>query len=120
MTPRKLLLAALAISGCASLVDAIPPRALTATAVGEIRVRIAVYLKNEGTLPTALDALPMRQGYANRITDGWGRPLIYEFGDNGFVLTSLGKDGMPGGSDDDADSVTKFRVVNGKPEEIRP
>jgi hypothetical protein len=62
-----------------------------------------------------LNALPHRDGYANRTTDGWNRSLRYVIDPNGtFVLSSLGRDGKPGGSGDDADVSARFRIVNGE------
>jgi hypothetical protein len=93
---------------------------MTVTAITETRVRIDIYLANhDGTLPPTLAVLPLRGGYANRTTDGWNRPLIYQIEGDGFSLTSLGRDGVSGGSGPDADVTEKFRVVDGKLEEVR-
>jgi hypothetical protein len=43
-----------------------------------------------------------------RFYDPWGRPYLYETTDEGISLRSLGRDGIPGGSDDDADSSATF------------
>jgi hypothetical protein len=85
------------------------------------RVRIDMYLKNQADsrLPTSLDVLPAREGYDNETVDGWNRPLIYRTEEHGFTLTSLGKDGVPGGSGPDADIVKRYRIVDGEPEEVR-
>lgn len=48
--------------------------------------------------------LPRRDGYANRTTDGWGHPLQYRVAADGILtITSLGKDGNPGGGGENAD-----------------
>jgi hypothetical protein len=106
-----ILLSAFAVAGCvcpACLLDhfvtVITPVEMTDSAITETFVRIDLYAKEHGTTPPSLDVLPERKGYMNRITDGWGRPLLYEVSDDGrLTLTSYGKDGKPGGSGEDAD-----------------
>ena len=110
----------LTVAGCASLVDIIPSRSMTDSAIVETQVRIGMQLQTDSSLPQTIESLPIRSGYANRITDGWRRPLIYAVNKDSFTLTSLGKDGLPGGTGDNADVVATFRIVNGKPEEVRP
>jgi hypothetical protein len=57
--------------------------------------------------------LPTRQGYANQITDGWGRTLIYSVNEHGIIsLTSLGRDGKTGGQGDDVDMTQRYRTRN--------
>jgi general secretion pathway protein G len=81
----------------------------TTSAMGETFVRIDLYAKAHGTIPASLDVLPNRDGYTNRTTDGWGRPLIYSIGNDGLLtLTSYGKDGKPGGEGADADIVKSY------------
>ena len=103
-------LSAFALTGCPcpicldSLVDRISPVEATDTAISETFVRIDLYAKQHGTVPPSLNVLPEREGYANSITDGWGKPLLYEVSDDGrLTLTSYGKDGKPGGTGEDAD-----------------
>lgn len=113
------LLCAEALVGCSSLVNVIPPGAMTDSAMLGTRVRMDMYLKEKGALPESLEMLPVRQGYDDKATDGWNRPLIYAHAENGFTLTSLGRDGNPGGSGDDADIVRKYAIVGGEQEEVR-
>ena len=113
------LITGLVIFACVEM-SAIPPEALTYTAKTETMVRIRMYLRHEKSLPKSLDILPVRQGYANRTTDAWGQPLIYSIKEDGFTLSSLGRDGATGGSGEDKDLVKKFRIVDGVPEEILP
>jgi general secretion pathway protein G len=42
---------------------------------------------------------------ADKLVDPWGNAYVYETVDsaNGFRLTSLGRDGRPGGEEQDAD-----------------
>lgn len=111
---------ALACFGCASLVTVIPADAMTDTRITVTRVRIEMYAKEHGGLPASLDPLPARQGYDNETTDGWGRPINYSRGKDTFSLSSLGKDGLEGGSGDDADIVKTFRIVDGTVTEANP
>jgi hypothetical protein len=94
-----------AIIGVLALcVDVIPARAMTVTAMTETFVRISLYAQQNNDIPPSLDVLPRRSGYANQTTDGWRRPLKYETTPDGIIrLTSLGKDGVPGGTGDDTD-----------------
>jgi hypothetical protein len=102
----------LGAGGCA-LVPTIPADDMTDTAIGETRVRIHLYMLAKNEVPPHLAALPKREGYANRITDGWGRPLIYSADKEGIItLTSLGRDGKPGGTGDDADVTKRYRTRN--------
>jgi hypothetical protein len=101
-------------------VTRISPDDLTRSAMTETVVRIGMHLQQRSILPNSLGALPIRQGYANRTKDGWGRALIYNTDEGGFSLASLGKDGLPGGSDEDADIFTQYQLVNGVPEEVVP
>jgi hypothetical protein len=63
---------------------------------------IAEYREEEGQLPPAIDALPHAE-------DGWGRLFIYEIEGDDYTLTSLGRDGQPGGVGLDCD------LTNGNP-----
>jgi hypothetical protein len=96
-----------------SLVDRIPPDAMTRTAMGETFVRIQMYMKEHRELPPSLAVLPTRKGYANSTTDGWGRPLGYTADEKGVItLTSLGADGKPGGDGLDQDIIQRYRTRN--------
>jgi hypothetical protein len=96
-----------------SLVCVIPPDAMTHTAIVESFVRMQMYLKDHHQFPASLDELPKRNGYANRTTDGWQRPLIYKVEQDNFVtLLSFGKDGKEGGTGDNADIQRTYRTKN--------
>jgi len=120
MSIRSLPLTLLLFSGCRSLVDVIPPKSQTIGAQVETAVRIGMYLEKDGKLPDSLASLPIREHYANRTSDGWGRPLIYQVDGDSFTLTSYGRDGKPGGEGDDADELVKYKVVGTSLEEVRP
>jgi len=77
---------------------------MTRTAILETFFRINLYAHQYGTVPPSLEILPKREGYANRIADGWNQPLQYTIHEDGIItLTSLGRDREPGGDGDDAD-----------------
>lgn len=109
----SVVLTALAVCGCQLFVDFIPPRDMTNTSIIETTVRIHMYMTANGEYPTNLSVLPIRNGYANRTTDGWGRTLVYDVDDEGIIsLESLGRDGKPGGEGDDADIIRRYRTRN--------
>ena len=60
-------------------------------------------------MPDSLVVLPIREGYANSTTDGWGNILIYDINDGYFELYSLGKDGTYGGVGENEDIIKKYR-----------
>ena len=94
-------------------VETIPPHSATISAMIETQVRIHMYMTANRDYPRDLSVLPVRNGYANRATDGWERPLIYKVDDEGVIsLTSLGRDGKVGGEGDDADIVRRYRTRN--------
>jgi hypothetical protein len=72
--------------------------------------RILRYAASNGTLPNVLDQLPRIEGFANEVTDGWGRPIQWRVEGDKVILTSYGLDGVPGGTGEDADIVGVFRV----------
>jgi len=104
-------LGTLVISLASCLAERIPPRALTRTRMAVIRQRIYEYYAKSGKLPATLADLP--EGPPQRdssLQDGWGRPIQYAVEDKAVTLLSLGKDGRPGGTDDDSDIETEFVV----------
>jgi len=102
MTKIAIILLVVLCSSCCTHV--ITPVEMTYTAIGETFFRIHLYVKQNSVLPTSLDVLPKREGYSNRITDGWNRVLQYHIANDGVItLTSFGKDGKPGGTGDNTD-----------------
>ncbi len=90
--------------------DVIPPVDMTQTAIIETFARIDLYAEANKAVPLSLEALPKRKGYANRTTDGWGRPLRYSVGEDGVItLRSFGADGKPGGEGKNADISRSYR-----------
>jgi hypothetical protein len=107
MKNLTVMIIALLIASCCAHI--ITPVEMTKTAIMETFVRMNMFAKNNKTIPKSLNILPKRKGYANRITDGWNRPLIYSISqDDILTLTSLGKDGLPGGVGENADIVKSY------------
>jgi hypothetical protein len=99
--------------GACSLVDRIPPDAMTKSAIDETEVRIQMYMKENRETPPSLTDLPIRKDYANRIKDGWGYDLQYTVDSDGAItLMSLGADGKPGGEGLDQDIVSRYKTCN--------
>ena len=95
---------------CYSLIDFIPPRDMTATRMHGVRYRVQTYAVLHDKLPESIEGLPERPGYDSSHLDGWRRTIQYQTRPDGIVtLTSLGHDGMPGGSGDDADIIRSYR-----------
>jgi hypothetical protein len=102
------LLAFVCVAGCC--MDNITPVDMTSTAIDESFARIRIYAITNGAVPPSLDVLPKRNGYMNRITDGWGRPLVYRVAPDGIItIMSFGRDGNAGGSGEDADISLSYR-----------
>jgi hypothetical protein len=92
-------------------VHSITPQEHTHTAIGETFVRIYLYGNKYHKIPRSFDVLPVRDGYVNRTTDGWGREIIMKIDNNKITLMSLGKDGVPGGNGENTD-VSKSYWLN--------
>jgi hypothetical protein len=90
----------------------VPPRRLTSERMAFDRFRILDYAHLHGQLPPDLEALPrleLKPEWDHYFEDGWHRKLMYEVDPSGTVtLKSLGKDGLPGGSGENADIVFRF------------
>ena len=114
MTKRTLTLAGLLVLAFVVIVSSIhfiTPEEATVTAIGETFYRIHLFAKTNGALPDKLVELPKRDNYANRVTDGWGRDLLFEIDEDGVMtLRSLGKDGKVGGSGPNRDMVRSYRT----------
>ena len=99
-----------------TLVDWIPPRALTHTHMHVMKRRILRYAASHDALPTSLEQLPYFDGFDNSVTDGWRRPILWKVEGDQVTLTSYGRDRTPGGFGEDADMVGVFgaRTPNGR------
>jgi hypothetical protein len=89
----------------------IPPKAMTNTRMIGIEQRIRKYVDDNGKLPVSLSHLQKRSGYDNSTKDGWGNDIIYNADANERVrLSSMGKDGTSGGTDENADIRREFTI----------
>jgi hypothetical protein len=86
-------------------VDHIPPHAMTVTRMQLLKRRVLQYAQSHDRLPASLTALPPMEGYDDRIQDGWQRDIAFEVSGDVIAFRSLGRDGVLGGSGDDADIV---------------
>lgn len=118
MTLKRLLLFGLLIVFAAwfllsLLVDVIPPRNLTVTRMWVTKRRIIQFAQRENRLPSDLSELPPMPGYDTETRDAWGRPFIYKsLPDGRVILESYGKDGLIGGTGDNADLIGIFESKN--------
>jgi hypothetical protein len=108
MVSRILLtMVAMVFSSCCYHV--ITPSEMTFTNIGATFVRIGLYAKDHKSIPSNLTALPKREGYTNDLNDGWHHPLQFRVSDDGVLtISSLGRDGKPGGSGEDADVSVRY------------
>ena len=117
-TMKRLLIVCLIVVGIVVAVAAcrvldesirIPPRSLTNTTMWVLKRRILQFAHSHGELPHTLTALPEMQGYDTSTRDEWGRDIVFEVSTSGIVtLRSLGRDGVVGGSGNDADMIGSF------------
>jgi len=106
--PTKGLLRSL-LTFVSGLIGIIPPHDLTVTRIALTEMRIKEYWKANGRLPPSLSELPILKGRDNATEDAWGRPIKYEVtGATTVVLSSLGADGVAGGTGLNEDIVISF------------
>jgi hypothetical protein len=90
----------------------VPPTEITRSRMAFDRQRILEYARDHNQLPPDLSALPrlaLKPEADHYFEDGWHRRITYEVDPSGMVtLISLGKDGVPGGSGDNADILFSF------------
>jgi hypothetical protein len=92
-----------------SFADRVPPRALTATRMQALKRQVLQYAHSHDELPKSLAALPPLDRYDSSYRDGWRRRIAFEVSASGVVsFRSLGRDGVRGGSGEDADIVRSF------------
>jgi hypothetical protein len=107
------------VSGCTifdTFVTKIPPRSSTYSTIWVMKQRILRYAKQHNSLPKSPSDLPEIPGKISRVHDAWGREILMSFADGKATLTSLGRDGKPGGTGEDADmsGVFPLKDENGK------
>jgi len=102
------------------LIDFIPPKSLTVTRMWVTKRRIIQFVQHENRLPNDLSELLPMPGYNTQTRDAWGRPLVYKILPTGEVLLeSYGKDGVAGGTGDDADLTGIFAAKTPQGDWIR-
>ena len=80
-----------------NVIKMVPPRDLTVTHMYLTKLRIRLYWKTTGRLPTSLSDLPTLESRDNSTIDGWGRSIKYDItGATTVTLSSLGADGTAG------------------------
>jgi hypothetical protein len=114
-TSRRLLWPAtiILLAGCAisdHFVTRIPPRSSTCGTILITKERILRYVRLHDCLPQSPSDLPEIPQRDNSLQDGWGREILTSFVDGKATLTSLGRDGRPGGSGEDADMSGVFSL----------
>jgi hypothetical protein len=106
-----ILIVAIILPGCSSinnwifdsLVDKIPPQCSAYTTIVVMKQRILRYARLHDSLPKSPRDLPEMPGKGSENQDAWGREILMSFADGKATLTSLGRDGKPGGTGEDAD-----------------
>jgi hypothetical protein len=101
----------LSAASCQSLqfVDVITPQNNTETGLTLTFDRIQTYWNRHGRVPKNPADLPDLPGRDCEMRDGWGREFHWKSdGKRTVWVWSLGRDGKPGGSGEDADLVITF------------
>ncbi|TWT77451.1 Bacterial type II secretion system protein G [Posidoniimonas polymericola] len=87
----------------------IPPTEATRGEMHNICHALDAYYAKHSSLPEALSTLPPVENRIFRIEDSWDRPFEYKVEAGNYAqITSLGKDGLPGGSGEDSDLVVRY------------
>ena len=63
-----------------------------------MKQRILRYANLHNSLPNSINDLPEIPDKISRVQDAWGRDILMSFSDGKATLTSLGRDGKPGGT----------------------
>jgi hypothetical protein len=86
---------------------------------GQTIARIGIFYQHNNRLPADLSELPARTGYLKGTTDPWQRPLEYKVHPDGtFTLSSLGEDGIAGGTELNTDLKLHYHIVDGHVEPL--
>jgi len=90
-------------------VDTIPPQNSTEGSLRFTYHRIQNFWNEHGRVPTKPAELPNVKDHDCSLTDGWGRELHWDSdGVSNVKVWSLGRDGKPGGTGEDADTEVAF------------
>lgn len=107
---RRWLLATCLVIGVGTLLGTLclfnvaPPQSRTDLTMRDLAGRIRTAFKQGRSIPADLTTLPEHRRDSVDVNDGWGRPMTARWLVGGTVeLLSLGRDGRPGGTGEDAD-----------------
>ncbi len=90
-----------------------PPTAASETVhhqIAAIRDLVTTFRAQSGHLPDQAAWTTSVRTADSRLADPWGRPYVYQPGQGSFTISTLGADGKPGGSGDDADVIESFEI----------
>lgn len=91
------------------IVDTIPPQNMTETRLLVTYDRIEKFWNQHGRVPSKPAELAEVKGRDCSMKDGWGRELHWDSdGTSKVKMWSLGREGKPGGTGEDADMVVEF------------
>jgi Type II secretion system (T2SS), protein G len=81
------------------------PRETTLNRMSFTAMRIQMFIGEHGRPPQSLSELPTLKDRDCCLMDAWNRPLEWSYDGTSeeFSISSLGRDGRPGGTGDDAD-----------------
>ena len=82
-----------------------PKSAVTKGGMFSLADRIGHVIRRDGKMPDDLSAMPTNPGHqADDLVDAWDRPIrVRQLADGTVELLSLGRDGKPGGTGEEAD-----------------
>lgn len=76
-----------------------------------IKHQIEEYEKKNGHLPDTIEGFRRFNKNRDITKDEWGNQIIYTVDSEGFItLTSLGRDGKPGGKGKNSDTILHFKT----------
>ncbi|MGM0490319.1 MAG: type II secretion system protein GspG [Planctomycetota bacterium] len=115
------VLASVASSRGCRLVNEIPAKNMTSTRLTGARTRIEKFWNKHHRVPLHPDDLPDEPNRDCSMRDGWGRKLNWHSdGKRTVKVWSLGRDGEPGGTGEDADMEIEFVVKQEGQEDLPP
>ncbi len=71
-------------------------------AVKKVGRAVEIFHQKKKRYPSNLNVLIPRY-LPNRVKDPWGNPILYKKSRNGYMIACFGKDGIPGGSEENRD-----------------
>jgi hypothetical protein len=103
------LVASLILAGCNF--DTMSHEEATDASATVVRNAINNFVADMGRAPSNMVEIARYRPVGKAWNDAWNRPFLYQVNTSGVAsLTSLGKDGRPGGLGQDADSIWTFAL----------